>query len=134
MDYPCGYTKAKVKADRKNAVPSSPWKYLTGLRAPLKGCSVFTQTAGVSRAGAVTGVSGNVLTGSGLACPYHSSRMQQNPWSGDPGRRKVTVLPFFNSLVPTVVQMEELLIPGLRSLSWQVGPVQGFAHREKSCK
>lgn len=46
--------------------------------------------------------------------------------------RKVTMLPLF--LLFTVVQMEGLLMPGLWSLSCQVVPVQGFAHRKKSCK
>lgn len=100
---PSGYTKAKVKADRKNAVPSSPWKIFQGLREPLKGCPVFTQRpnsqreprAVILRAGAVIRVSENVLTGSGLTCPHHRARVQQNTWSGYPGSRKGDCAPIF---------------------------------------
>lgn len=144
----CGYTKAKVKANTKNAVLSSPLKIFDRPETTSRGL-FFLRTKTTQRANSQWDAQGCDSwswwchwgeekcpdKGSGLACPHHRARVQQNTWSGDPGSKKGNCAPmFFHSLVSTVVQVEELLMPALRSLSCQVVPVQSFAHRKKSCK
>ena len=101
------------------------------------------QPGGVCRAvipgaGGGTGVSEDMLMrGSGLACHCHGAGVPQSTWSGYPGGKKDDLAPIlFTFKVSTAVQMEELLIPGLRSSTSDPAarpvPVQGL-HIGKTC-